>query len=211
MVFRNLSCLGIIICYINIIGIIPAYACNVLNVCDAFVQILQPLANVHETKWTRHVKRDCDVAVIIAVVSLITRCLNLPHVTSQCNVARDCVRYAPFCFCCDSRGRKWGPQHHRFITGPPNPPTKRQNGGLLSYIARWYISSAHSHTDTHTSHSHRHSHRHSGSERSWDMTHDMRRVMTPRTKSMTMWRHDRSVPDVIAYRYESIDDHYPLI
>ena len=74
-------------------------------------------------------------------VSLITRCLNLPHVTSQCNVARDWVRYAPFCFCCDSRGRKWGPQHHRFITGPPTPPTKRQNGGLLSYIARWYISS----------------------------------------------------------------------
>ena len=37
MLFRNLSCLGTIICYINIIGIIPAYACNVLNVCDAFV------------------------------------------------------------------------------------------------------------------------------------------------------------------------------
>ena len=72
MVFRNLSCLGIIICYINIIGIIPAYACNVLNVCDAFVQILQPLANVHETKWTRHVKRECDVAVlIIAVVKVV--------------------------------------------------------------------------------------------------------------------------------------------
>ena len=62
-------------------------------------------------------------------VPLITRCLNLPHVTSQCNVARDWVRYAPFCFCCDSRGRKWGSQHHRFITGPPTPPTKRQNGG----------------------------------------------------------------------------------
>ena len=76
-------------------------------------------------------------------VPLITRCLNLPHVTSQCNVARDWVRYAPFCFYCDSRGRKWGPQHHRFITGPPTPPTKRQNGGLLSYIARWYISSGH--------------------------------------------------------------------
>ena len=71
MVFRNLSCLGIIICYINIIGIIPAYACNVLNVCDAFVQILQPLANVHETKWTRHVKRDCDVAVLIIAVVIL--------------------------------------------------------------------------------------------------------------------------------------------
>ena len=72
---------------------------------------------------------------------LITRCLNLPQVTSQCNVARDWVRYAPFCFCCACRGRKWGPQHHRFITGPPTPPTKRHNGGLLSYIARWYKSS----------------------------------------------------------------------
>ena len=56
--------------YINIIGIIPAYACNVLNVCDAFVQILQPLYNVHETKWTRHVKRDCDVAVLIIAVPI---------------------------------------------------------------------------------------------------------------------------------------------
>ena len=39
----------------------------------------------------------------------ITRCLNLPHVTSQCNVARDWVRYAPFCFCCDSRGVNGAP------------------------------------------------------------------------------------------------------
>ena len=51
--------------YRNYSGI---YACNILNVCDAFVQILQPLANVHETKWTRHVKRDCDVAVLIIAV-----------------------------------------------------------------------------------------------------------------------------------------------
>ena len=34
MLFRNLSCLGTIICYINTIGIVPAYACNV---CDALV------------------------------------------------------------------------------------------------------------------------------------------------------------------------------
>ena len=69
MLFRNLSCLGTIICYINTIGIVPAYACNV---CDALVAIMQPLANVHETKWTPHVKRKSDVAVnIIAVVSAI--------------------------------------------------------------------------------------------------------------------------------------------
>ena len=37
MLFRNISCLGTIICYINIIGIIPAYACNVLIICDALV------------------------------------------------------------------------------------------------------------------------------------------------------------------------------
>ena len=34
MLFHNLSCLGTIICYINTIGIVPAYACNV---CDALV------------------------------------------------------------------------------------------------------------------------------------------------------------------------------
>ncbi len=33
------------------------------------LQVMQPLANVHETKWTPHVKREIDVAVhIIAVV-----------------------------------------------------------------------------------------------------------------------------------------------
>ena len=52
-------------------------------------------------------------------VSLITRCLNLPHVTSQCNVARDWVRYAPFC--CDSRGRKWGPPTPPIHNRTPNP------------------------------------------------------------------------------------------
>ena len=34
MLFRNLSCLGTIIGYINTIGILPVYACKV---CDAFV------------------------------------------------------------------------------------------------------------------------------------------------------------------------------
>ena len=34
MLFHNLSCLGTIMCYINTIGIVPAYACNV---CDALV------------------------------------------------------------------------------------------------------------------------------------------------------------------------------
>ena len=34
-----------------------------------WLQVMQPLANVHETKWTPHVKRRSDVAVhIIAVV-----------------------------------------------------------------------------------------------------------------------------------------------
>ena len=27
-----------------------------------WLQVVQPLANVHETKWTPHVKRDSDVA-----------------------------------------------------------------------------------------------------------------------------------------------------
>ena len=34
MLLRNISCLGTLICYINTIGIVPAYACNV---CDALV------------------------------------------------------------------------------------------------------------------------------------------------------------------------------
>ena len=37
-----------------------------------WLQVMQPLANVHETKWTPHVKRESDVAVhIIAVVTSI--------------------------------------------------------------------------------------------------------------------------------------------
>ena len=36
-----------------------------------WLQVMQPLANVHETKWTLHVKRESDVAVhIIAVVAV---------------------------------------------------------------------------------------------------------------------------------------------
>ena len=38
------------------IGIVPAYACNV---CDALV-VMKPLANVHETTWTPHVKPESD-------------------------------------------------------------------------------------------------------------------------------------------------------
>ena len=34
VLFHNLSCMDTIICYINTIGIVPAYACNV---CDALV------------------------------------------------------------------------------------------------------------------------------------------------------------------------------
>ena len=34
-----------------------------------WLQVMQPLGNVHETKWTPNVKRESDVAVhIIAVV-----------------------------------------------------------------------------------------------------------------------------------------------
>ena len=39
-----------------------------------WLQVMQPLANVHETKWTPHVKRESDVAVhIIAVIKSILR------------------------------------------------------------------------------------------------------------------------------------------
>ena len=35
---------------------------------------MQPLANVHETKWTHHVKRESDVAVHIIAVLLAVLC-----------------------------------------------------------------------------------------------------------------------------------------
>ena len=65
--FWNLSCLGTIICYINTIRIVPAYA---FNVCDALVA---SCANVHDTKWTPHVKRQSDVAVIALVFSSLSK------------------------------------------------------------------------------------------------------------------------------------------
>ena len=58
MLFRNLSCLGTIICSINTVGIVPVYACKV---CDAMVASCAT-TDVHETKWTPHVKRENDVA-----------------------------------------------------------------------------------------------------------------------------------------------------
>ena len=33
-----------------------------------WLQVMQPLANVHETKWTPHFKRESDVAVHIIAV-----------------------------------------------------------------------------------------------------------------------------------------------
>ena len=55
MLFRTISCLGTIICYINTIGIVPVYSCKV---CDALVASCATADyNVHETKWTPHVKR----------------------------------------------------------------------------------------------------------------------------------------------------------
>ena len=43
-----------------------------------WLQVVQPLANVHETKWTPHVKRESDVAVhIIAVFQPGYYCLNI--------------------------------------------------------------------------------------------------------------------------------------
>ena len=35
-----------------------------------WLQVMQPLANVHETKWTPHVKRESDIAVHIIAVAL---------------------------------------------------------------------------------------------------------------------------------------------
>ena len=54
MLFCNLSCLGTIICYINTTGI--------ATFVTLWLQVVQPLVNIHETKWTPHVKRKSDVA-----------------------------------------------------------------------------------------------------------------------------------------------------
>ena len=62
MLFHNLSCLDTIIGYINTIGIVLAYACNVCDALVASCATTGPVANVHETKWTPHVKREIDVA-----------------------------------------------------------------------------------------------------------------------------------------------------
>ena len=35
-----------------------------------WLQVMQPLANVHETKWTPHVERESDLAVHIIAVAL---------------------------------------------------------------------------------------------------------------------------------------------
>ena len=38
-----------------------------------WLQVVQPLANVHETKWTPHVKRQSDVALIALVFSSLSK------------------------------------------------------------------------------------------------------------------------------------------
>ena len=65
MLFRNLSCLGTIICYINTIGIVPAYMHATF--VTLWLQVMQPLANVHETKWMPHVKLESDVSCGVSI------------------------------------------------------------------------------------------------------------------------------------------------
>ena len=60
MLFRNLSCLGTIICSINTIGIVLVYMHAPF--VTPWLQVMQPLTNVHETKWTPYVKRENDGA-----------------------------------------------------------------------------------------------------------------------------------------------------
>ena len=75
MLFRKLSCLVTIICNIITIEIVPAYARKVVH----------PLTNVHETKWTLHVKRESDVAQsYISSVLIITLCVGVIIVITFC-------------------------------------------------------------------------------------------------------------------------------
>ena len=50
------------ICYINTIGIVPIYACEVCDALVASCATTDSLTNVHQTKWTPHVKRESGVA-----------------------------------------------------------------------------------------------------------------------------------------------------
>ena len=67
MSFRNLSCLGTIICSINTIGIVPVYACKV---CDAMVASCATTGYDHETKWAPHIKRENGAIVYYYFFSL---------------------------------------------------------------------------------------------------------------------------------------------
>ena len=43
-------------------GLFHSTRCHVATFVTLWLQVVQPLANVHETKWTPHVKRETDVA-----------------------------------------------------------------------------------------------------------------------------------------------------
>ena len=59
MLFRYLSCLGAIICDINIIGFVSVC---MKNPCRFDYMLSNGSLGVHEPKWASHVKRPSDVA-----------------------------------------------------------------------------------------------------------------------------------------------------
>ena len=90
MLFHNLSCLDTIICYINTIGIVPAYACNV---CDAFVASCATHIGIRHRVLTNQ----RDRSYVYAVVSLAAGgpFVGGPIVTyifSRVSVGSACVR-----------------------------------------------------------------------------------------------------------------------
>ena len=68
------GCIGLMLfCNLSIMSghnnMLYKYYRNCSGICMQRLQVMQPLANVHEIKWTPHVKWESDVAVhIIAVV-----------------------------------------------------------------------------------------------------------------------------------------------
>ena len=81
-----------------------------------WLQVVQPLANVHETKWTPHVKRQSDVAQScnISAIIIITRCSMRETREMALKETRVCV-----CVCVFAKFYQFLPVRSHFDTKRP--------------------------------------------------------------------------------------------
>ena len=56
-----------------------------------WLQVVQPLANVHETKWTPHVKRETDVAQLSHLDTRHFVIIEYRHLASGCVLQCGCI------------------------------------------------------------------------------------------------------------------------